>query len=133
MSSPHHPHAHVHAHYHDVGTAHRHTHGTVDPTILTTQRGLWAIKWSFVALGATALIQVVIVWMSGSVTLLADIIHNVGDAATVLPLMNHPPIRYDNVRGGSSDCVPCRVSLSHWLGFVRHCYEGIKRGNVTDG
>src|SRR5215467_6005709 len=86
MSSPHHPHVYAHAHHHDAGTAHRHTHGTVDPTMLTTQRGLWAIKWSFVALGATALIQVVIVWMSGSVALLADTIHNVGDAATALPL-----------------------------------------------
>jgi divalent metal cation (Fe/Co/Zn/Cd) transporter len=58
----------------------------VDPAILTTQRGLWAIKWSFVGLGATALIQVVIVWLSGSVALLADTIHNFGDAATALPL-----------------------------------------------
>jgi len=86
MSSPHYPQAHAHAHHHDAGTAHRHTHGPVDPTILTTQRGLWAIKWSFVALAVTALIQVVIVWMSGSVALLADTIHNFGDAATALPL-----------------------------------------------
>jgi cation diffusion facilitator family transporter len=53
---------------------------------MTTQRGIWAIKWSFVGLGATALMQVVIVWMSGSVALLADTIHNFGDAATALPL-----------------------------------------------
>src|SRR5215471_4355873 len=72
MSHPHHPHA--------------HTHGTVDPTMVTTQRGLWAIKWSFIGLSATACIQVVIVWMSGSVALLADTIHNFGDAATALPL-----------------------------------------------
>jgi hypothetical protein len=71
MSSPHYPHA--------------HTHGPVDPTILTTQRGLWALKWSSVGLGATALIQGVIVWLSGSVALLADTIHNIGDAATALP------------------------------------------------
>jgi cation diffusion facilitator family transporter len=86
MSSPHHPQAHTHAHHHDAGTAHRHTHGSVDPTLLTAQRGLWAIKWSLVGLGATALIQGVIVWLSGSVALLADTIHNVGDAATALPL-----------------------------------------------
>src|SRR5262249_11324832 len=86
MSSPHQPHVHAQAHHHDAGTPHRHTTDPVDPTILTTQRGLWAIKWSFVALGATALIQVVIVWMSGSVALLADTIHNLGDAATALPL-----------------------------------------------
>jgi cation diffusion facilitator family transporter len=65
--------------------------------MLTTQRGIWAIKWSLVGLGATALIQVVIVWLSGSVALLADTIHNVGDAATALPLWmafvlaRHPP------------------------------------------
>ena len=76
MSSPHHP----HAHHHGDGTTHRHTHGAVDPTLVTTQRGLWAIKWSFIGLGATALIQVVIVWMSGSVALFADTIHNFGDA-----------------------------------------------------
>jgi cation diffusion facilitator family transporter len=86
MSNPHHPHAHAHARHHDAGTAHRHTHGPMDPTILTTQRGIWAIKWSLVGLGATALIQVMIVWLSGSVALLADTIHNIGDAATALPL-----------------------------------------------
>jgi cation diffusion facilitator family transporter len=86
MASPHHPPAHAHAHAHDAGTVHRHTHGPVDPTILTTQRGLWAVKWSVVGLGATALLQGVIVWLSGSVALLADTIHNVGAAATALPL-----------------------------------------------
>jgi len=86
MASPHHPHAHGHTHHHGNGTAPRHTHGTVDPTLVTTQRGLWAIKWSFVGLGATALIQAMIVWMSGSVALFADTIHNFGDAATALPL-----------------------------------------------
>jgi cation diffusion facilitator family transporter len=86
MSSPRQAHAHSQAHHHHDGTAHRHTHGTLDPTLVTTQRGLWAIKWSFVGLGATALIQVLIVWMSGSMALLADTIHNFGDAATALPL-----------------------------------------------
>ena len=65
---------------------HDHTHGVVDPTLLTTQRGIWAIKWSFLGLTITALFQVVIVSLSGSVALLADTIHNFGDAATALPL-----------------------------------------------
>ena len=86
MASPHHLHPYAHAHHHGDGTEHRHTHGKVDPTLVTTQRGLWAIKWSLVGLGATALIQVMIVWMSGSMALLADTIHNFGDAATALPL-----------------------------------------------
>jgi len=78
--------AHTHHHHHDSSTPHSHTHGSVDPTIITTQRGLWAVKWSFIGLCLTALIQGVIVWLSGSVALLADTIHNVGDAATALPL-----------------------------------------------
>ena len=80
-----HDHGHPHAHNHS-GNAHGHTHGAVDPTLLTTARGIRAIKWSFVGLFITALFQVVVVWLSGSVALLADTIHNFGDAATAVPL-----------------------------------------------
>ncbi|MEW6324675.1 MAG: cation diffusion facilitator family transporter [Nitrospirota bacterium] len=54
--------------------------------MITTQRGIWAIKWSFLGLGATALLQGVVVFLSGSAALLADTIHNIGDAATAIPL-----------------------------------------------
>ena len=63
-----------------------HTHGFVDPRLLTTERGVRALKWSLGGLLATALLQVVIVWLSGSVALLADTIHNFADAATAIPL-----------------------------------------------
>lgn len=63
-----------------------HAHGAVDPTLATTERGIWALKWSFVGLLITAMFQVVVVYFSGSVALLADTIHNFGDAATALPL-----------------------------------------------
>jgi len=72
-----------HEHDHD---SHGHTHGAIDPTIVTTERGIWAIKWSFAGLMVTALFQVVVVVLSGSVALLADTIHNFGDAATAIPL-----------------------------------------------
>ncbi len=80
-----HSHHDSHSHEHDHHT-HSHTHGVIDPSILTTQRGIWAIKWSFLGLFATALLQIVIVFLSGSVALLADTIHNFGDAATAIPL-----------------------------------------------
>src|SRR5436189_3330529 len=70
---------------HDHGD-HGHMHGVVDPSIASTDRGLWALKWSFTGLMATALLQLVVVVMSGSVALLADTIHNFGDAATAIPL-----------------------------------------------
>jgi cation diffusion facilitator family transporter len=67
-------------------SGHGHTHGIMDPTIATTARGIWAIKWSFIILAVTATMQVVVVFITGSVALLADTIHNIGDAATAIPL-----------------------------------------------
>jgi hypothetical protein len=57
---------HRHSNPHGHGE-HGHTHGAVDPTIATSERGLWAIKWSFVALMATALLQLVVVLVPGYV------------------------------------------------------------------
>jgi cation diffusion facilitator family transporter len=74
-----------HSHSHGEG-GHGHTHGVLDPTIATTSRGIWAIKWSFIMLAVTAAFQLVIVYFSGSVALLADTIHNIGDAGTAIPL-----------------------------------------------
>jgi cation diffusion facilitator family transporter len=86
--SHHHPHTHEpHGHGHHASEhGHAHTHGVIDPVIATTARGLWAIQWSFVILAVTAALQLGIVMLSGSVALLADTIHNIGDAATVVPL-----------------------------------------------
>jgi cation diffusion facilitator family transporter len=63
-----------------------HAHGIVEPSIATTERGIWAVKWSFVLLIATAALQAMVVIVSGSIALLADTIHNVGDAGTAIPL-----------------------------------------------
>jgi len=68
---------------HQASRQHKHM---VDPRIISTERGIWAVKWSFVSLMVTALLQVVVVLFSGSIALVADTIHNFGDAATSLPL-----------------------------------------------
>jgi cation diffusion facilitator family transporter len=47
---------------------------------------MWAVKWSFAGLMMTAVLQLVVVFLSGSVALLSDTIHNFGDAATAVPL-----------------------------------------------
>ncbi len=75
-----------HEHSHGHSHRHSHTHGTVDPSILATRKGLWAVKWSFIGLMITAVLQIIIVFISGSVALLADTIHNFGDASTAIPL-----------------------------------------------
>ncbi len=74
-----------HQHGSDEG-GHGHTHGVMDPTIATTTRGIWAIKWSFAVLFVAALVQAAIMAFSGSIALLADTIHNFGDAVTAIPL-----------------------------------------------
>lgn len=61
---------------------HDQSHGTIDPALLTTEKGIQAIKWSMVVLLLTALLQVAVFTLSSSVALLADTIHNFGDAAT---------------------------------------------------
>ena len=68
------------------GGSHGHTHGVIDATIATTTRGIWAIKWSFIILAITSALQITVVIATGSVALLADTIHNVGDATTAIPL-----------------------------------------------
>ena len=83
MSDHKHSHSNGHQHGHHE---HDHVHGAVDPSIVTTKRGIWAVKWSFLGLMITALLQVMVVLLSGSVALLADTIHNFGDAATAIPL-----------------------------------------------
>jgi cation diffusion facilitator family transporter len=73
-------------HDHSGAGGHGHTHGVIDASITTTDRGLWAIKWSFIILASTATLQFVVVILSSSVALLADMIHNFGDATTAIPL-----------------------------------------------
>ena len=52
----------------------------------SSERGIRALKISLVGLGLTALLQLIVVFASGSVALLADTIHNFADAATSIPL-----------------------------------------------
>ena len=82
------PEARVVGHGHDHGAegGRGHTHGVIDASITTTERGIWAVKWSFVILAVTAGLQILVVLISGSVALLADTIHNVADATTAIPL-----------------------------------------------
>jgi cation diffusion facilitator family transporter len=74
----------THAHPH--GHGHGHSHGLVDDSIKRSREGLRAVGLSLLILALTAIAQVGIYIASGSVALLADLIHNAGDAATAIPL-----------------------------------------------
>jgi cation diffusion facilitator family transporter len=66
--------------------AHKHSHGLVDPSIKRSREGLRVVLVSLAILAVTALIQGVIYVATGSIALLADLIHNAGDALTAVPL-----------------------------------------------
>ena len=100
---------HAHDHNHDQAHGHRHSHDarggrfgaalrevfaphshdasdSIDGALESSAAGIRAVKISLLALGATAVAQLLIVAVSGSVALLADTIHNFSDALTAVPL-----------------------------------------------
>lgn len=96
---PHDDHGHDHPHPHDhspTGIRHRlghlltpHSHETadkLDSALESSARGMRALWVSLAVLGVTALVQAVVVVVSGSVALLGDTVHNAADALTAVPL-----------------------------------------------
>jgi divalent metal cation (Fe/Co/Zn/Cd) transporter len=71
---------------HAHGHAHTHTHGKIDPTIVRSRAGVRVVSASLAILAVTAALQALVFMLSGSVALLADLIHNGGDALTAIPL-----------------------------------------------
>ncbi|MGH3029374.1 MAG: cation diffusion facilitator family transporter [Gaiellaceae bacterium] len=72
-------------HHHGHGE-HGHSHGLADRSLLRSQEAIRAVARSLGVLGLTAIVQGAIFVVSGSVALLADLIHNVGDALTAVPI-----------------------------------------------
>jgi Co/Zn/Cd efflux system component len=92
-----HPHAKPHRHLllvrrsrpvsdHEHSHEHSHSHGLIDPSIVRSRQGVRAVSISLAVLLVTALAQTAIFLTTGSVALLADLIHNFGDALTAVPL-----------------------------------------------
>ena len=113
---------------------HNHTHGTLDPSLLTSQRGIWALKWSLWGLLATACFQLGIVLISHSVALLADTIHNFGDAAIAIPLWiafifarKQPTNRFTYGYGRVEDLAGIVIVLAILISGVVVGYESLAR------
>jgi len=101
---------------------------------VTSSRGIWAVKWSFIILFITAIIQVAIVLLSNSIALLADTIHNIGDAATAIPLgiafafaKLKPSKRFTYGYGRIEDIAGVLVVLTILFSAVVAGYESINR------
>lgn len=102
--------------------------------ILTAKRGIWALKWSFVGMMATALLQVVLFFYTHSVALLADTIHNFGDAFTAVPLWvafllsrKKPSARFSYGYGRVEDLAGMVIVLVIAASAVLAGYESLQR------
>ncbi len=73
-------------HDHSHGESHGHSHGLIDGSIKRSRQGIRAVSLSLAVLALAALAQTLVFLASGSIALLADVIHNVGDASTAIPL-----------------------------------------------
>ena len=73
-------------HEHDHGGGHGHSHGLIDDAVKRSRAGIRAVSLSLAVLGLTALGQTAVFVLGGSIALLADLIHNYGDALTAVPL-----------------------------------------------
>lgn len=83
-----HPHTGPHEHHHRQVHPHErgHSHGLVDESIMRSREGVRAVAIALAILAMTAAVQAVVFALSGSLALLADLIHNGGDALTAIPL-----------------------------------------------
>lgn len=138
-----HPHDHDYDHaeaaapaseYKSPHAAHGHTHGVVDPALFSTERGIRALKWSLAGLLATAALQVVVVFYTGSVALLADTIHNFGDAFTAVPLWiafrlarQKPGRRFTYGYGRVEDLAGVVIVLMILISAAAAAYESVQR------
>jgi cation diffusion facilitator family transporter len=112
------PHAHPEqGHHHHHG--HGHSHGLIDPSIKRSREGLKAVGLSLAVLGLTALAQVAIYLSTGSVALLADLIHNFGDAATAIPLGIAFLLRSERAERGAGLFVVAAI-------FISACVAGVE-------
>jgi divalent metal cation (Fe/Co/Zn/Cd) transporter len=81
-----HSHLHAHGHSHDHAHSHGHSHGLVDDSIKRSRDGVRTVAVALAILAATTAAQAAVFALTGSLALLADLIHNGGDALTAIPL-----------------------------------------------
>ncbi len=89
-----HPHDHGHSHpkglrgvIKEIFAPHSHDAAdSLDGALESSAAGIRAVKNSLLVLAITAVVQIIIVVISGSIALAADTIHNFSDALTAVPL-----------------------------------------------
>lgn len=96
---------------------HDHSHGLVHDSIKRSREGVRAVLVSLAVLGLAAIAQTLVFVLSGSVALLADLIHNFGDALTAVPLGIAFLLRSERAERGAGLAVVAAI-------FVSACVAG---------
>jgi cation diffusion facilitator family transporter len=96
-----------------------HSHGLVDDSIKRSRSGVRAVGLSLAVLGGAALAQTAIFAATGSVALLADLVHNFGDAATAFPLGAAFLLRSDRAERAAGLAVVAAI-------FISACVAGVE-------
>jgi len=139
-------HDHNHDHAHErlrglrgllAGVFSPHSHDandSVDSALTASAEGMRALKISLIGLAVTALFQVVVVAVSGSVALLADTIHNASDALTAIPLAvafwlgrRRPTKRYTYGYGRAEDLAGIFIVAMIALSAAVAGWEAVRR------
>ena len=119
----------------DVFAPHSHDPAdSVDDALESSAQGIRAVKIGLIALAVTAVFQLVIVGLSGSVALAADTIHNFSDALTAIPLWiafalgrRAATKRYTYGLGRAEDLAGLFVLLMIALSAIIAGYEAVRR------
>jgi cation diffusion facilitator family transporter len=98
---------------------HGHSHGLVDDSIKRSRDGIRAVLASLAVLAAAAVAQTFIYAASGSVALLADLVHNFGDALTAVPLGIAFLLGSDRAERGAGLFVVAAI-------FISACVAGVE-------
>lgn len=119
------------------GTFMPHSHDaadSVDRALRDSRKGIRALVISLGGLGVTAVFQVVVVLISGSVALLADTVHNFADALTAVPLgiafwlgRRKPTKRYTYGYGRAEDLAGIFIVAMIALSAAVAAWEGVHR------
>lgn len=73
--------------FHFHGHSHDHKDLASDQSFLNNEEGIRTVWLALIALTITSIIQITIVYFSGSVALFADTAHNIGDGLNSIPLL----------------------------------------------
>ena len=96
-----------------------HSHGLVDDSIKRSREGVRAVGLSLAVLGSAAIAQTAIFAATGSVALLADLVHNFGDAATAFPLGAAFLLRSERAERAAGLAVVAAI-------FISACVAGVE-------